>query len=113
MNEEFSKFILAVEAKLDRMLALIEPLVAKVANIDERSKTDYKEWLTAEDIAARTGRKPFTVRRWNTKGIITGIRIEGSGPRGRLLFHRSELDKLMKAGLGGHPSPNMVPSDQP
>jgi hypothetical protein len=75
------------------------PMILAVAN-DIRSRLSglRKSHLTIEEVAAATGRAPYTVRTWHKQGRIRAIRVAGTGPRGRLLIAAEELEKLVTAG---------------
>jgi excisionase family DNA binding protein len=83
----------AIEAALRPLRAELEGLRAVLQG---RRKSHY----TVEEVAELTGRTPYTVRRWVTEKRIKAIRLSGTGPKGRLLIPREELDALISAGLG-------------
>jgi hypothetical protein len=59
-----------------------------------------KSHLTVEEFGQLVGRAPYTVRTWIRGERINAIRVAGSGPRGRLLIPREEIEKVITAGLG-------------
>jgi excisionase family DNA binding protein len=59
-----------------------------------------KSLYTVEEVAALTGRSPYTVRRWINEQRISATRIADTGPRGRLLVAREELQRLINSGRG-------------
>jgi excisionase family DNA binding protein len=65
-----------------------------------------KPLLTIEEVAELTGRTSYTVRRWVKEGRLTATRVSGTGPRGRLLVAREQVQRLVAAGLGAE-----VPAD--
>jgi excisionase family DNA binding protein len=60
-----------------------------------------KEYYTIEEIAQMTGRTPYTVRRWVAEKRILATRVSGTGPRGRLLVAREQLERIISSGFGG------------
>ena len=60
-----------------------------------------KPLLTIDEVARLTGRNPYTVRTWVKTGRLAATRVHGTGPRGRLLVARDELDRLLTDGLAG------------
>ncbi len=70
--------------------------------LGERLNSNAKPFLTVEEFAQLTGRAPYTVRNWIKERRIKATRVSGTGPRGRLLVARSELDRVLEAGRGAH-----------
>ncbi len=74
---------------------------------DMKEVLDYargrsKTLLTIEEVAEQVGRAPYTVRSWIRSGRLKATRVDGTGPRGRLLVHRESMEALIKgAGVGG------------
>jgi hypothetical protein len=59
-----------------------------------------KSHFTVEEVSALAGRAPYTVRQWIKHGLIRAIRVDGTGPKGRLLVPREELEKIVNRGSG-------------
>jgi excisionase family DNA binding protein len=86
--------------RVEELLGLLPRILADVGELREIMTGRMKSHLTVEEVADRTGRSPYTVRRWVAEGVISAVRVEGTGPRGRLLVPCSELRKLVAAGRG-------------
>src|SRR5262245_34216306 len=82
-------------AVLKRVLAGVEAIQAHLAG-------SHKQHYTVNEIATATGRAPFTIRRWITEGKLNAVRIDGTGPKGRLLVPHAELARLIQNGHGEH-----------
>jgi len=57
-----------------------------------------KPILTVAEVARLVGRSDYTVRRWIAEGQLAATRVLGTGPVGRLLVRRDDLDRLLAAG---------------
>jgi len=89
-----------VEALRSAVEELLRPLDAKIERIRETLEARRKDHYTVDEVAELTGRTPYTVRRWISEERIKAIRIAGTGPKGRLLIAREEVDALIASGLG-------------
>jgi len=89
------------QSDLSQMLGLLRTLDAKVEDLRSIMTRRRKEHLTVEEGGEAVGRSAYTVRRWVTERKIRAIRVEGTGPRGRLIIPRTELDRLIQSGEGG------------
>jgi excisionase family DNA binding protein len=83
------------------VLDLLREIQTAVDELRRRLDGSLKPLLTVEEIAELTGRAPFTVRRWIKQGILSATRTNGSGPRGRLLVSREQVQRLVGLGRGG------------
>jgi excisionase family DNA binding protein len=96
----------------DMRLADIERLLremkAQLDDVRDTLRSRSKPHYTVDEVAKLTGRAPFTVRRWIAEKRLNAIRISGTGPRGRLLIARAELDNLIAVGLGECVPPSTV-----
>jgi excisionase family DNA binding protein len=86
---------------LAEILRSLDELRREVRNLRQAVEGARKDFYTVEEVARLTGRSAYTVRKWVKERRIDATRVEGTGPKGRLLVPRSELDKLIGDGLGG------------
>jgi excisionase family DNA binding protein len=89
---------------LRQLVAEIAALRAALDEVREILRGASKSHYTVDEVAARFGRAPYTIRSWIRDGRIRAERLTGTGPRGRLLVPRSELDKLVAQGRGARVS---------
>jgi excisionase family DNA binding protein len=80
------------------LMRLVRTVVDDVRVLRQLVSGRLKSHLTVEEVADLTGRAPYTVRAWVKRGLIQAVRVDGTGPRGRLLVPREELRKLVTAG---------------
>jgi len=85
----------------DALVPVLAQILDGLRDIREILGGLRKEMYTVDEVAELTGRTPYTVRRWITEGRISATRIGGTGPRGRLLVARDQLQRLVASGLGG------------
>jgi len=79
---------------------LLREISSTLQELKEHVAGRVKELYTVEEVGEIFGRAPYTVRAWIREGKIRAERVEGTGPKGRLLVPRSELEKLTQAGKG-------------
>lgn len=89
----------AGDDQLVQIFGLLRQLKLAIDDIRERMAGQKKSHYTIDEVARLTGRCPYTVRRWVSEGRIQATRIQGTGPRGRLLVSQEQLDRLITQGL--------------
>jgi hypothetical protein len=82
------------------VLAVLRRLDTKVESLRSLLGQQRKENYTIGEFAQVVGRSPYTARRWVNEGKVAAIRVQGTGPRGRLLIPRRELDRVIESGRG-------------
>jgi hypothetical protein len=88
----------APHEQLDALQDQVAALAESVRAIHDLLAGHQKSHYTVEEVAALTGRAPYTVRTWVRDGIVEAIRVHGTGPRGRLLGPREQLCRLVEGG---------------
>lgn len=86
--------------KIEEMCELLCSLKVAVEDVRTQLAAKRKGLYTVPEIADLVGRSSYTIRRWISEGRIRAIRIEGTGPKGRLLIARDQLDALISQGMG-------------
>ena len=90
-------------------LALLPTILDALAEVRQILAGRSKSHLTVEEVAAEVGRAPYTVRAWIKDGRLSAIRVSGSGPKGRLLIPREELQRLVATGRAAEALSSAVP----
>jgi excisionase family DNA binding protein len=90
------------------MIGLLPTILTVVEEIRRYLESRRKDYYTVDEVAELTGRKPYTVRTWIKEKRIEASRIDGTGPKGRLLIARSQLQSLIETGLGGQLRDDLV-----
>ena len=85
---------------VEQLLGLIPTILMVVGEIRGLLAGRQKDLYTVEEFASVVRRAPYTVRQWVKMGRIEAIRVTGTGPRGRLLIPRREVNKVLNTGLG-------------
>lgn len=80
---------------LEPLVHALNKLRSEVHGIRELLIPQVRRYVTVEEAGAIVGRAPFTVRTWIRQGRLKGIRVAGTGRRGRLLISRAELERLI------------------
>jgi excisionase family DNA binding protein len=98
-GDEQSRYETLRAEGIDQLLRLMLVVLAAIKDIRSLLTERETPLLSVEEVANITHRSAYTVRRWVAEGRIAAIRVEGTGPRGRLLIARDELAKLVELGL--------------
>lgn len=85
-------------------LALLTQILDLIQEIHQFVTSRAKSHYTVEEIAHQVGRSEYTVRKWIKDGDISAIRVDGTGPRGRLLIPREEILRLVSQARGSRVS---------
>lgn len=85
----------------EHLLAVLTGLLAGIEDIRALLSRKVKDYYTVEEVAEMAGRSAYTIRRWIKEERIKATRVEGTGPKGRLLVARPELAKLVDEGKAG------------
>jgi excisionase family DNA binding protein len=80
-----------------RKFPSLETTLADLRALLTRRRKDH---YVVEEVAQLTGRSAYTIRRWISEGKLKAIRLRDGGPRGKLLIPRTELERLVGAGMG-------------
>jgi excisionase family DNA binding protein len=84
------------------VVLLLRDLRDDLAEVKMTLQGHHKPQMTVGEVAELTGRSSYTVRRWIKEGRIAATRVQGTGPKGRLLISRQAIDSLVRAGMGEH-----------
>lgn len=88
------------ESDSSQLIYSVRRILDIVSRLEDRLVLGQKSHLSVDECAELVGRSSYTVRRWITTGLIRAERVSGTGPRGRLLIPREELDRVIKQGRG-------------
>jgi excisionase family DNA binding protein len=80
---------------------MLTEILSSIRELREILAGAHKPLYTIEEVAELTGRSAYTVRRWVNEGRIHATRVQGTGPRGRLLIAHDQLQQLISSGRGG------------
>jgi excisionase family DNA binding protein len=89
------------DSSADRLAPVLAEILDGLRDLRDLLAGVRKDWYTVEEVGELTGRATYTIRRWIKEGRLKATRVSGTGPRGRLLVGREELQGLIAAGLGG------------
>lgn len=78
----------------------LQAIAATLQSIDEKLAGHTKPTLTVAEASELVIRTEGTIRRWIKCGKLKADRVQGTGPRGRLLIRREALVALLEHGVG-------------
>ena len=101
----------AASPNLQPVFERLETLDRKMDDVLALVSGTTKSLYTVEEVAQLSCRSDYTVRRWIKEKLIIATRIEGTGPRGRWLIPRCELEKIIRLGRGSTvPEAALIPN---
>lgn len=111
LRQEFAELRHRIDELATRLTEQISSFSIRLETLSDLLQGATKDYYTVDEVASKTGRSTYTVRRWVKEGRIQATRIDGTGPRGRLLISCQELDNLVRSGLGNKLS-SIISTDQ-
>ena len=101
------------QVEQDEVVQLLHRVLGAIDDLRAVIRQTRKEFYTVDEIASLAGRTPYTIRRWIGEGRLTATRVQGTGPRGRLLVPGDQLTRLLGQGLGGELAPASMTAHGP
>jgi excisionase family DNA binding protein len=92
----------------DPLVDVLGRLFREIAEIRALLAGRVKSHYAVEELAEITGRSAYTIRRWISEGRLDATRIEGTGPRGKLLIARDQVQRLVTSGIGDRIPPTLI-----
>jgi excisionase family DNA binding protein len=90
------------QTSIEDLMPLLRSMALAIDDIRGQLAAKRKEFFTVEETANLVGRAAYTVRTWISEKQITAIRVQGTGPKGRLLIPRAEIERLVCSGRAGN-----------
>ena len=87
------------------VIQLLHYLKVALDEVRDQLSKKRKPHLTVEEVAELVGRSPYTVRKWIAEKRIDATRVQGTGPKGKLLIAHDQIDRLVAEGKGGDVPP--------
>jgi len=82
------------------LMAVLKHLLTAIDDIRDQLSGTHKSHYCVEEVARMTGRSPYTIRRWVAERRLKATKVEGTGPKGRLLIPHEDVSRLIERGLG-------------
>lgn len=108
LRAEFAKLQQQVERHHANALRILEEMLERserqqqeLASINGHLAGRTKPVLTVKEVANEVGRCEDTIRNWIGDGTLPASKMPGSGPRGRWLIKREDLDRIVATGRAG------------
>ena len=80
------------------VLAQLGLLQQAMTDLRDEMHDRRKPFVTVREAAAQCCRSEYTIRRWIAQGRVKASKVEGTGPHGRLLVARDDLERLLQVG---------------